>query len=260
MTTAGLTRATTRATTGSLVPRRYRYGGGAYSPTSRFSGGVAGLLIDGIASTFLQSEGGAAAGNADPLGYVTDISGNGNHLNQTTGALRQQNLVEASVNGIYLQPGCTLPVTMAAAIEGAYSFVSVAQFGPAGTSFLNFYSGNNYVASVMPNISVYVSNTEYLATDITLGGKFIIHHYHAGGGANEFVFKVYDMAGAVVGTGATTVAAYNHSTLYSVGYTAGTPSANIVYQMELNAVIDTADFEANDLPYLVSRFAAWGAV
>jgi hypothetical protein len=232
----------------------------AYNPTSRFTGGIAGLLIDGIASSFLQSQGGAAAGNADPLGYVTDISGNGNHLNQTMGALRQVNTVVASVNSIDLQAGCNLPCTMASAIDGAYSFVSVVDIDAASTDFLSYYSGNDYVAITAgtPVVSYYISNTEYAQTALNVG-KRIIHVVNATGVG--LIVSTYDMTGALIAR--TSVAAqqpHTLSTSYQVGFAFGTPDASIVYQMELNAAIDTADFEANDLPYLVDRFAAWGAV
>jgi hypothetical protein len=61
----------------------------AFDPASLFASGEQGaLLIPGPATTFQISDGTTAAGNGDPVGYIADASGNGNHAVQSVGAAR----------------------------------------------------------------------------------------------------------------------------------------------------------------------------
>ena len=62
---------------------------GSWSPTSLFASSEAGALyLPGPDTCFQDAAGTIPAGDGDPIGYVSDLSGNGNHATQSTSAAR----------------------------------------------------------------------------------------------------------------------------------------------------------------------------
>lgn len=62
---------------------------GAWSPSTLFASGETGAWYEpSPTNCFQQSDGTVAAGVGDPVGYIADLSGNGNHATQATAAAR----------------------------------------------------------------------------------------------------------------------------------------------------------------------------
>jgi hypothetical protein len=66
------------------------HGGAAFSPASLFSNGEEGVWYDpsDLSTMFQNSDGTTAVAVGDPVGYIADKSGNGNHAIQATSAKR----------------------------------------------------------------------------------------------------------------------------------------------------------------------------
>ena len=66
------------------------YGASAFSPASLFSSGEEGVWYDpsDLSTMFQNSDGTTAVAVGDPVGYIEDKSGNGNHAIQATSAKR----------------------------------------------------------------------------------------------------------------------------------------------------------------------------
>lgn len=87
-----LIRPLTRSLTRPLTQRSAGGGGSppAFDPASLFGGGIQGGWwdISDLSSLFQNSDGTGAVAVGDPVGYVTDKSGNGRHMIQATAAAR----------------------------------------------------------------------------------------------------------------------------------------------------------------------------
>ncbi len=235
-------------------------GGGGFSHLNYFTGGYGGLAWSGApgASDFLQTAGGAVSATGNPLGWIEDLSPNGNHLNQTVGAARATNFV-ISGNNTILQTSNTeiLPCTLAAAMNGVYSHVSVIVPGPAFLSFPSIYtSGYDYIAldHGVLTATVYINNN-VIASCTFPNAAFIMHMVHASGGAGGIVISTYEIDGTPYDTGAGTNALINRGTAFQVGFGFSAPALIMPFGFEINRAITKSAFE-NDgfLDELVGTF------
>jgi hypothetical protein len=238
-------------------PKPSPSGGSSFNPLDYFTGGYGGLQWSGVAgeSDFLQTEAGAVAGNGNPLGWVEDLSPNGNHLNQTVGAARSVCFVSGGSRAIQQTSNTEiLPCTLAAAMNGVYSHVSIITPGiGAKLSFPSIYTtGNDYIAldHGVNEATVYINNNVIAVVSFP-AASFIMHMVHESGAANGVTISTYDVTGTLVDTASGTNALINRGTAFQVGFGFGTPALLMSWGMEINRAITKSQFE-NDgfLTYL----------
>ena len=239
-------------------PKPAPSGGGSFNPLDYFASGTyGGLQWSGVAgeSDFLQTEAGAVAGNGNPLGWVEDRSPNGNHLNQTVGASRSVCFVSGGSRAIQQTSNTEiLPCTLAAAMNGVYSHVSIIVPGPAGLSFPSIYTaGNDYIALDHGALTatVYINNNVIATASFPNSTPFIMHMVHGSGDAGGLTISTYETDGTLYDTDSGTNALINRGTAFQVGFGFGTPALLMSWGMEINRAITKSQFE-NDgfLTYL----------
>jgi hypothetical protein len=144
-------------------------GSAAFNPLSAFSGGENGFIFDpsDLSSIFQGITGGSAAvtADADPVGYITDLTGNGHHasasaadttraLYKTSGGLHWlefdgSNDKYGVIPGTLLnnKAGCTLIFAGRGAADGVQRTMLLLSVGTISTSsrvYLGKTTGNNY--------------------------------------------------------------------------------------------------------------------
>jgi len=161
----GLTRAITQAGAGGEAPSLTAQVAAIYAATSA-KGYM--LRLDSAATLFQNSGGtGAVSSVSDPIGYATDLSGNGNHFTQATGGNRPLwNGTGADFDGV--NDG----LTRAALDLAGRSYVYLAFAGQKNTGTVNgpiMYHGNP------------IASTDGAVGIAANGGSIIAYQYQARG-------------------------------------------------------------------------------
>lgn len=264
-----LTRLLTTPLARALVPAvEYRASAPApYTPADEFAGGKNGWLYSGISgqSAFLQSAGGAAAGNGDPLGSVEDLSGNGNDILQSTGGAKPVNTVTGGINAIALSSSKFMDVTLASALAAYRTVVYVICIkatspGEAYPLLMTTASGLDFVFNQTPGVSTATIGDHTSAVgDASVGGAnapyIVVYKKYDDGGTPTVNVKAYRLSNGSLlddktfATGITTATV----TSISIGYPTPMPAHQIPFHMGIEGNIDTT----NLLTYLLSTFGGW---
>lgn len=121
----------------------------AFNPASLFAGGVDGLFLDPSVTSSVWQDTSATtpAGNGDPIGRLSDLSGNGNHATQSTATKRP---IYTIGSGLYSSEGDATDDVLATTAGGgptsAFMLVMAARLDSMpGNRYLvyNKASGNN---------------------------------------------------------------------------------------------------------------------
>ena len=240
-----------------------------YNPADEFTGGKNGWLFDGSAgkSAFLQSAGGAVAGDGDPLGSVEDLSGNGNHIVQATGGSKPVCKVNGGIRSAYFTSSKNLGVTFATAVPAVRTEIFVihvkantpsAEAYPhvlTGAGGLDFQFIRNTATDVIEvwdgtSLCGYVTCPAY-------GNTFIFVEQHVIGGGPDVNAYTYNAAGTLVGSN---VGMGAHNGIAATSITLGLAAAmipfHIAFSMGIEGHPDTTDLRT----YLANTFGAWSPV
>ena len=228
--------------------------------------GATGVVTDGLLSDWLQSSGGSPAGNGDVLGYMPDISGSGNHLEQTTGANKPTvtvtNGIPAATAGNNKEIGASITFTG----TSEFSWVGVC-YGPNNTTplewfifqggsldFLQFHDPNDWLTFAYDGI-----DKGHFALSALRGGPMILRVVYK---ASAVFIYAYDMAGSLVASTGTGLfpATANFDGPYTLFFSVLAPqgSGEIAFSLVADKAI-TGDNWTAVLADLVSRYGGWHA-
>jgi len=266
-----LTRLLTTPLARPLVPSlEYRASAAAaYTPADEFTGGLNGWLWNGAAdqSVFLQSAGGSPAADGDPLGSISDLSGNGNNVVQATGGSKPVCKVNGGIRSAYFTSSKNLGVTFATAVPAVRTEIFVIHVkantpsaeayphvltGAGGLDFQMIRNTATDVIEVWDGTSWcgYVTCPDY-------GNTFIFVEQHGigyGPGVNAYT---YNAAGTLVGSNVG-MGYHNANTATSMklGFPAAMIPFHIAFSMGIEGHPDTTDLRT----YLANTFGAWSPV
>lgn len=244
--------------------RRAGGGGGAYALSFAALGITGnGFVLDGKESEFLQSVGGAASGNGDVLGQVTDVSGNAMVISQGTGANKPTNTVTAGVNAITLATNLALAGTMPVAFDQqAFSFVAVLGSVGDGSGYYPFLfpgAGYDYLlddgAGAQQRTTLMINGGQAAATGFVARQPRIIRIRST---ASSLTMSAHTLSGTQLYAATTGAAgAGSMGTAFSVGFIfTQTTGAKIAFAMLTDADIDDTVFAVIKAD-LISRFGSW---
>lgn len=261
-----LTRLLTTPLARPLVPSlEYRAtAAAAYTPADEFTGGVKGWLYDGLLSAFLQSAGGAAAGNGDPLGSVQDLSGNGNDILQATGGSKPTNTVTGGINAISCASSKYMECTLASAVSVYRTVVYVICIKattPGEAYPLLMGSGGTLdgIFNQTPGISTgtIVDNNAgigWFSGGTTNNSYVVICKKYDDAGTKRVNVKAYLLSNGTLLDDKTYAApSTNGVDLIDIGY----PTPQPAFQIPFHMGIDGAPDLTNVLTYIYDNFAGW---
>ena len=236
----------------------------AYTPADEFTGGLNGWLYDGLLSAFLQSAGGAAAGNGDPLGSVEDLSGNGNDILQATGGAKPTNTVTGGINAISLASSKYMECTLASAVNVYRTVVYVICIkatSPGEAYPLLMVSGGTFDGIF--NRTPGVSTGEILDNNANIGPVscdtanhpyIVIYKKYDDAGTKRVNVKVYRLSNGTLVDDETYAAPSTKGVdLIDIGYPTPQPAFQIPFSMGIDGNLDTT----NVLAYINTNFAGW---
>lgn len=266
--------------TTTILPSRKPYGAPYYSPSSRpiyYGGpsagtyplsfaalgmtGAGGIVFDSIESAILQSTGGAVAGNGDVIGDVTDVSGNGIVIAQATGANKPTNTVTNGIGAITLGNSKFLAATLGASITvPTFSAVYVIYNPAVAGTFYPFVMNTeslDYVVVENNQHQYRVDNAQLAALNDAGGVARIVHLRHHTAAAGGQSLKVYDMAGALVGSATGNSPSPDvFGTAFNIGYNNTQKAGEVAFMLATSADINDTLFGTIKTE-LVSRFGGW---
>lgn len=237
-----------------------------FDPTSMFAGGLNGWLFNGAAgeSDFLQSSGGSVAGDGDPLGYISDLSGNVNDIAQATGGSKPVCKINNGIRSAYFTSSKTLGVTFATPMPSVRTEVWVIKVmanTPSAEAYPHVLSGAGgldfqYIpSSATDEVRVYTATfASATVTCPAYGNTFIfVEKIGTHGDSNVSVYT-YSASGILVGS--VDLGAKNNSstsTSMTLGLAAAMIPFHIPFSMGIEGLPDTTDLVA----YLADTFGAW---
>lgn len=279
--------------TTTILPSRRPYGRPSYSPNNRpiYCGGGAypltfstlgisatGFILDGSASRFYTDSAGTilcAASGTDPVGYVKDMSGNGNHAVQSAspnrpvyyddGTVKSFRLGTIATVNRYLDPTSAVYTTSAMTVIAVFKVRTVV--GDNGFWFLTSFRDNAWGSGgYMGALNPHLTNSGKFEASSTAGGGITatgnggnpITYYanRAGTGANETTLTCFDAAGTQTGT-VTGSQDANPANPLRIGLdTISNYEGDVAFLMVVNDDI-TASQWATIKAHLVSEFGAW---
>lgn len=238
-----------------------------FDPASMFAGGLNGWLFNGAAdqSDFLQSSGGSVAGDGDPLGYISDLSGNHNNVAQATGGSKPVCKVNGGIRSAYFTSNKSLSVTFGSVVPAQRTevfVVRVAANTPVGEAYIHVMSGGSgwtmvFVRSTSTNVVDMISGgffggtvacPDYGNTFIFVGKLGVINDGEAS------TVYTYNAAGELVATASqlTNNDAAGATTMW-LGYASPMIPFHVPFSMGIEGHPDTTDLVA----YLADTFGAW---
>ena len=232
--------------------------------------GAKGLVLDGIDSVKLVAAGGAVAGNGDPIGSYSDISGNGNNVLQATGGSKPVLSITNGVGAIADGTGKYLHATLPSALACPEFDVTIVYYIPPSYTGDGLYpyvfdgdSYDYYVLAATGTVFV-VDAANYAATNSApYSGMRILHTTW-----KVDVIPGFDVSAAVYTPSGTTVdanttlngspAADSTGTSLNILFpiTTNTAGAEIAFMMISDKAIIGADWTAVKAD-LIARFGAW---
>lgn len=222
-----------------------------------------GFVLDGKESEFLKSVGGAASGNGDVIGQVTDVSGNEMVISQGTGANKPTNTVTGGVNAITLDTNLALAGTMPAAFsQRAFSFVAVLGSVGDGSGYYPFVfpgAGYDYFlddgGAAFQRSILFVDGAQTIDTGLVARQPRIVRVRST---ASASLIQAYTLSGTLLAQqSAGAPLAGSMGTAFSVGLIfAQTTGAKIAFAMLTDADIDDAVFGVIKTD-LIRRFGSW---
>lgn len=236
-----------------------------FDPVSMFAGGINGWLYNGLAgqSDFLQSAGGSAAGDNDPLGSVEDLSGNANDILQSTGGSKPVCAVSGGINAIKLTSAKYLECTFNDAVAANKTVVFVSSLaGDAGTyGFQSYLFNTNYEYAYTkndtspPTLIMGDTTTELGPTDYPANGTTVIVVYQKDIAVGLTVSVYLASDGSLVDS--TTYGTFSLSseskTTLRIGFPVAGATCYIPFHLGIEGLIDTTNLRA----YLVETFGGW---
>lgn len=235
-----------------------------YTPADEFAGGVKGWLYDGLLSAFLQSAGGSAAGNGDPLGSVQDLSGNGNDILQATGGAKPTNTVTGGINAISCASSKYMECTLASAVNVYRTVVYVICIkatSPGEAYPLLMGSGGTFdsLFNRTPGVSTGTINDNNssigtVACEHANNPYIVIYKKYNDAGTKKVNVKVYRLSNGTLLDDKTYAAPSTKGVdLIDIGY----PTPQPAFQIPFHMGIDGAPDLTNVLTYIYDNFAGW---
>lgn len=235
-----------------------------YTPADEFAGGVKGWLYDGLLSSFLQSAGGSAAGNGDPLGSVQDLSGNGNDILQATGGAKPTNTVTGGINAISCASSKYMGCTLASAVNVYRTVVYVICIkatSPGEAYPLLMGSGGTFdsIYNQTPGVStgtIQDNNSQIgqVACESANNPYIVIYKKYNDAGTKKVNVKVYRLSNGTLYDDKTYNAPrINGVDLIDIGYPTPQPAFQIAFHMGIDGAPDLT----NVLGYIYDNFAGW---
>ena len=238
-------------------------GGAAYSPADEFTGGKKGWLFDGSAgkSAFLQSAGGAVAGDGDPLGSVEDLSGNGNHIVQATSGVKPVCRIDNGIRSIKITSGKAIETTLVAPMPVTRTEVFVlfrAGSGP-NEAYGPYTHSTTFDATMFRYSRVEVLDGSvykgFMPCGYTVPKIYVKKKITSGGGSGLFIWE-YSMAGAVLNSATLAYSSTDAQTGLGIGFNGyAMPNFWIPFSLGIEGDVDVAELIA----YLVAGFGAWSS-
>jgi hypothetical protein len=264
------------APTGSAPP--------AWTPASLFAGGVTGFCLDGSpgASAFYEENTKvtlATSSGTDPVGAVTDVSGNGNDCLQSSSLARPVFYVDSggirswmqgyiSTGGRWLLPTVDVFASAAISLISVYKYVATSSNGsPIISNYDGDWGSGGYFIkryiTASPDDNLYFTASGSDATGTALnaaplgqsGSSIIVR---SGTGTGQTAMNTYELDGTLYTETTGTYAAIPTQRL-AAGYAfagLGSGQMQMAFLLVINKALSAQ--EQTDLKaYLVSKFSGW---
>lgn len=237
-----------------------------FDPASMFAGGLNGWLFNGAAgeSDFLQSSGGSVAGDGDPLGYISDLSGNANNIAQATGGSKPVCKINNGIRSAYFTSSKTLDVTFATPIPPTRTEVWVIKVmanTPSADAYPHVLSGTGgldfqYIRnSATDEVRAYTGTfSSAIVTCPAYGNTFIFVEQKSADGSGDVSVFTYNSSGSLVSS---VLHGPNNSVATVTSMTLGFASAMIPFHMPFSMGIEGLPDTTDLVAYLADTFGAW---
>ena len=235
----------------------------AYDPASEFAGGLNGWLFNGAdgQSAFLQSAGGAVAGDGDPLGSVEDLSGNGNDIVQATSGVKPVCRIDNGIRSIKITSGKAIETTLVTPMPATRTEVFVFFRAVAGPNeaYGPYTHAATYDAEMFRSLQMEVLdgnvNKGSMSCDYTDPKIYVKKKITSGGGSGLFFWE-YSMAGAVLNSKTLGYSSTDAQTDLGIGFNGyAMPDHWIPFALGIEGDVDVTDL----ITYLAANFGAWSS-
>ncbi len=260
-----LTRLLTTPLSRPLVPAvEYRASASTpFDPVSMFAGGKNGWLLDGLPgkSSVLVADGGAECVDLDPMGYFSDLSGNGNHIVQATSGVKPVCRIDNGIRSIKITSGKAIETTLAAPMPATRTEVFVLFRAVSGSNeaYGPYTHSTTFDATMFRFLRVEVLdgnvNEGSMSCGYTAPKIYVKKKITSGGGAGLFLWE-YSMAGAVLNSATLGYTSTDLQTDLGIGFNGyAVPDFWIPFSLGIEGDVDVTALIA----YLVAGFGAWSS-